>query len=116
MRVKSAVARHKRVKKIMHLAKGYDQGRHRLYRTAKETIIKARVDAYFGLKRKKRDYRRLWITRLTAALRAKGLTYSRFINGLKKANMDLNRKILSNMAVTDPTTFDKIVAMATAQN
>lgn len=116
MRVKSAVARHKRIKKTMQLAKGYDQGRHRLYRTAKEAVMKARVDAYFGLKRKKRDYRRLWIIRLTAALRAKGLTYSKFINGLKKANMDLNRKILSNLAIEDPATFDKIVAMATAQN
>lgn len=116
MRVNSAVARHKRVKKIMRLASGYDQGRHRLYRTAKETIMKARVDAYVGLKRKKRDYRRLWITRLTAALKTKGLTYSRFINGLKKAKVDLNRKTLSNMAIIDPTTFDKIVAMAKAQN
>ena len=116
MRIKTGVARHKRTKKIMELAKGYDQGRHRLYRTAKESVMKARVDSYFGRKRKKRDYRRLWITRLTAALRDKGITYSRFINGLKKANILLNRKVLSNIAITDPTTFDKIVALARTQN
>jgi len=116
MRVKTAVPRHKRIKKTMRLAKGYNQGRGRLYRLAKETIIKSRVDRYFGLKRKKRDYRRLWITRLSAAVESKGITYSKFINGLKKANVLLNRKMLSNMAIIDPTTFDKIVAIAKAQN
>jgi large subunit ribosomal protein L20 len=100
----------------MKLAKGYDQGRHRLYRTAKETVIKSRVDRYFGLKRKKRDFRRLWITRLSAAVRAKGLSYSRFIQGLKRAKVEINRKLLSNMAIYDSNAFDKIVALAVQHN
>ena len=116
MRITVAVARRRRTRKIMELAKGWDQQRHRLLRTAKETVVKSRVDRFFGLKRKKRDYRRLWITRITAAIRAKGLSYNRFINGLLKAKVELNRKMLADLAVSDPGTFDKIVNLAFQKN
>lgn len=111
-RVSTAVARHKRTKRIFKAVKGYYGGRGRLYRSARESIIAAGVDAYDGRKRKKRDYRRLWVTRLTAATKALDFSYSRFINGLKKAGITLNRKILSDLAITDPKTFENLVNTA----
>ncbi|MBI3097187.1 MAG: 50S ribosomal protein L20 [Planctomycetes bacterium] len=111
-RARTNVARHKRVRRTLTAAKGYWGGRHRLYRTAKEAVLSAGVDAYRGRKQKKVDYRRLWITRLTAALRARGFSYSRFIGGLKKANIALNRKVLSELAIGDVRAFDRIVEMA----
>ncbi|MFA5793575.1 MAG: 50S ribosomal protein L20 [Candidatus Brocadiia bacterium] len=109
MRVKTGVARHHRTKRIMKQASGFDQGRHRLFRTAKETLIQAGRDAFFGRKLKKRDFRGLWITRLTAALRAAGFTYSKFINDLKKSKIELNRKMLSELAISDQNAFNKIL-------
>ena len=111
-RANTNVARHKRVRKTLKAAKGYWGGRHRLYRTAKEAVLSAGVDAYRGRKQKKVDYRRLWIVRLTAALRARGWSYSRFIGVLKKAKIDLNRKVLSELALGDVPTFDRLVEMA----
>lgn len=109
MRVKSGVARHRRTKRIMKAARGYDQGRHRLYRTAKETLVQAGRDAFFGRKLKKRAFRRLWTIRLNIALRAAGITYSQFINRIKNAKIQLNRKMLSELAISDPNAFNKIV-------
>lgn len=111
-RVKTAVARHKRIKKTLKAAKGYYGARHRLYRTAKEAVTAAGVDAYFGRKQKKRDYRSLWIIRISAATKALNFSYGRFINGLKKAKVAINRKILADLAVTDPKAFEILVGIA----
>lgn len=111
-RVSTGVVRHRRTKKIFEATKGYYGGRRRLYRSAKQAVRAAGVDAYDGRKLKKRDYRRLWITRLSAATETLGLSYSRFINGLKKAHVGLNRKVLSDMAITDPKSFENLVKMA----
>ncbi|MFH1228410.1 MAG: 50S ribosomal protein L20 [Planctomycetota bacterium] len=109
MRVKTGVARHRRTKRVMKRASGYDQARHRLFRTAKETLIQAGRDAFSGRKRKKRDFRRLWITRLSGALDETGISYSQFINRLKKAKIELNRKMLSELAISDQNAFNKIL-------
>ena len=109
MRAKTSVARHHRIKRIMKAARGYDQGRHRLYRTAKEAVYKSYVDSLFGRKVKKRDFRALWITRINIALRAAGMTYSQFINRMKKAKIELNRKALSELAISDAKTFIKVI-------
>lgn len=101
--------RRQRHKKVLKAAKGFKQARSRRYRVAREAVLHAGQYAYIGRKRRKRDFRRLWIQRLNAAVREEGLTYSKFIHGLKTASITLDRKILSNLAVTDPTTFGKIV-------
>ena len=99
-----------RRKKILKQAKGYRGRRGTLLRTAKDAVAKAGVYAYRDRRRKKRDFRRLWIARISAACRAEGMTYSRFINGLVKAEIKINRKSLSNLAIEDPEAFSAIVA------
>ena len=108
-RAKTSVAIHKRTKKILKAAKGYYSARRRLLRTAKEAVTAAGVDAYFGRKQKKRDYRSLWITRISAATRALDFPYGRFINGLKKAQVVINRKMMAELAVSDPKAFEDLV-------
>ena len=111
-RVTSSVARHKRKKRLMKNVKGYRGGRSKLLRTAKESYIRSQNYAYRDRKAKKREFRKLWIIRINAAVRDKGLRYSEFINGLKKANIELNRKALSEMAISDPQGFERLIDMA----
>ncbi len=111
-RVKGGPKRARKRKKILKLAKGYFGARSRLYRTAKEAVARALRYAYIGRKLRKRDFRRLWITRINAAARERGLSYSKLMGGLKKANIQLDRKVLANMAIFDPNSFDKIVEIA----
>ena len=107
--------RHDRRKKILKLAKGYRGSRSRLFRTAKDAVTKAGVYAYRDRKRRKRDFRRLWITRISAACRSEGVTYSRFMEGLGKAGIVINRNALSNMAIEDPDTFKVLVEKVKAR-
>ncbi len=104
-RVKGAMATRKRRKKVLKLAKGYFGGKSRLFKTAKQAVMKSGNYAYIGRKQKKRDFRRLWITRISAACKANGMNYSTFMNGLKKAGVELNRKMLSEIAISDPAAF-----------
>lgn len=113
-RVKGAMMTRKRRKKVLKLAKGYFGGKSRLFKTAKEAIYKSGQYAYIGRKQKKRDFRRLWITRISAGCRMNSMTYSTFINGLKKAEIDLNRKMLSEIAIHDPAAFTALVEKAKA--
>jgi large subunit ribosomal protein L20 len=96
----------------MKLAKGYWGGRSRLFKTAKEAVMKALASSYRDRRRRKGEFRRLWITRISAAVRQEGITYSQFIHGLIEADVHLNRKALSNMAIEDPTAFKAVVARA----
>ena len=98
--------------KILKLAKGFYGDRKSNYKAAKDAVVKALDHSYSGRKLKKRDYRRLWIARINAAVRDEGLTYSRFINGLSKAGVTLNRKALSNMAIEDPAAFKAVVEVS----
>ena len=100
-RVKGAVTTRKRHKKVLKLAKGYFGGKSKLYRTANEAVMKSLQYAYVGRKLKKRDFRSLWITRISAECKANGINYSRFVNGLKKADIMLNRKVLSDKRYVD---------------
>ncbi len=111
-RVKGAMMTRKRRKKTLKLAKGYFGSKHRLFKTAKQAVMKSGNYAYIGRKQRKRDFRRLWITRISAAVRAEGMNYSTFMNGLKKANIALNRKMLSEIAIADPAAFAALVAQA----
>lgn len=104
--------RHDRRKKILKAAKGYWGRRSKLFRTAKDAVAKAGVYAYRDRKARKRDFRKLWIARISAATRNRGMPYSIFMNGLKKAGVDLNRKALSNLAIEDPNAFSAIVETA----
>ena len=104
----------KRRNKVLKLAKGYYGSKSKLFRTAKEAVMKSGQHAYIGRRLKKRDFRRLWITRISAACKANGTNYSTFINGLKKANIDLNRKMLSEIAISDPAAFTSLVEQAKA--
>jgi large subunit ribosomal protein L20 len=113
-RVRKGSARHRAKKRILRAVKGHRGAAGRLYRLAKEASVRATVKARIDRKRKKRDFRGLWITRLSAACRQHGIRYSQFINGCKKANIQLNRKMLSEIAVADPEGFDAIVAAAKA--
>jgi ribosomal protein L20 len=113
-RVKGAMMTRKRRKKVLKLAKGYFGSKSTLFKTAKEAVYKSGQYAYIGRKQKKRDFRRLWITRISAACKINGTNYSTFMNGLKKANIDLNRKMLSEMAINDPDSFAAIVKKAQA--
>ncbi len=113
-RVRKGAARHQAKKRIFKAVKGYRGAAGRRYRAAKEIVIRAQVNARVGRKLKKRDFRGLWIIRLSAACRERGLRYSEFINGLKKAQITLNRKMLSEIAIADPAGFDEIVAQAKA--
>jgi large subunit ribosomal protein L20 len=111
-RVTKGVASRRRRKKILKAAKGYYGGRSKLYRTAKESVQRGLAYAYAHRRRKKRDFRRLWITRINAAARIYGLSYSLFINGLKKAGVVLDRKILADLAVKDEKAFAKLAELA----
>ena len=113
-RIKGAMATRKRRKKVLKLAKGYRGARSKQYRIAKQTVMKALAGAYEGRKQKKRQYRRLWTVRINAACRAQGTTYSKFIDGLKKANIVLNRKVLADLAVKDPAAFTALLEKAKA--
>jgi large subunit ribosomal protein L20 len=113
-RVKGALMTRKRRKKVLKLAKGYFGSKHRLFKTAKQAVMKSGNYAYIGRKQRKRDFRRLWITRISAAARAEGMNYSTFMNGLKKANITLNRKMLSEIAIADPAAFTALVEKAKA--
>ncbi|MBL0687393.1 MAG: 50S ribosomal protein L20 [Sulfurospirillum sp.] len=112
MRVKTGIVRRKRHKKILKLAKGFYSGRRKHFRKAKEQIERSLVYAYRDRRNKKRDFRRLWITRINAACRLNGISYSRFINALNKANIELDRKILADMAMNDPEAFALVVKQA----
>ena len=111
-RIKGAVATRKRRKKVLKLAKGYFGAKSKLFKTAKEAVMKSGNYAYIGRKQKKRDFRSLWITRISAAAKANGMNYSTLMNGLKKAGIEINRKMLSEIAVNDPKGFAAIVAKA----
>ncbi len=111
-RATSGAARHRRKVRVLNKAKGYRGARSKLWRTAKEAVMRAGVHAYRDRRRRKRDFRALWITRLTGACRARGISYSRFIYGLIAANIDLNRKALSEIAIAAPADFDAIVDLA----
>lgn len=106
------VPSHRRRRKYVKLAKGYFGGRHRLYRTAREVVERAWTFAYRDRKRKKRELRALWIMRINAAARMFGLSYSRLIAGLKKANVEINRKILADIAINSPEKFEELVKVA----
>ena len=114
-RIKGAMATRKRRKKVLKAAKGYYGGKHRLFKTAKQAVMKSGQYAYIGRKQKKRDFRRLWITRISAACKLNGTNYSTFMNGLKKANIDLNRKMLSEIAIADPEGFKALTDLAKEQ-
>jgi len=111
-RVKRGTVRRAKRKKLLGLAKGYYANKSKLYRAAKESVDTALKYAFVGRRRKKRDFRRLWIVRINAAARLNGITYSRLINGLKLAGIDLDRKVLADMAVRDPAGFSSVVAQA----
>lgn len=110
MRAAKGAARTKSKRRIFKRAKGYVGGRRKLLRTAKETLVRAGKFAYRDRRVRKRDFRRLWITRLSAACREREIRYSQFIAGLKEANIELDRKSLSEIAIADPAAFDAIVA------
>ena len=112
MRVKRGFKARQRRKKVLKLAKGYRGGRSKLYRTAADAVDKALMYAYRDRRARKRDFRRLWITRINAAARMNGLSYSKFIHGLKTADIGLDRKVLAELAVTDPAGFAKIAEIA----
>ena len=114
-RVKRAVNSRKNHKKVLKLAKGYYGGKSRLFKTANESVIRALRNAYVGRSLKKRDFRRLWIARINAATRINGLSYSKFMNGIKLAGIDMNRKMLSEIAINDPKAFANLVETAKAQ-
>ncbi len=109
MRVKTTKIHHKKQKKVLKLAKGFRGARHRLYRVAKSTLMHAGQHAYNSRKQKKRNFRALWIVRINAAVRPHGLSYSKFIYLLKKANIKLNRKSLADLAYLQPEAFDQLV-------
>ncbi len=113
-RVKTGVVRRRRHKKILKLAKGFYSGRRKHFRKAKEQLERSLVYAYRDRRNKKRDFRRLWIVRINAACRLNGISYSRFINALNKANIQLDRKILADMAMNDPEAFVAVVKQAKA--
>lgn len=108
-RVKGALSTRKHHKKILKLAKGFYGAQSKQYRTANQAVMRSMQNAYIGRKRRKRDFRRLWITRISAACKQNGTNYSTFMNGLKKADITLNRKMLAEIAVSDPAGFAKLV-------
>ena len=113
-RIKGAMATRKIRKKVLKAAKGYYGSKHTLFKTAKQAVMKSGQYAYIGRKQKKRDFRRIWITRISAAAKMNGMNYSTFMNGLKKAGIDLNRKMLSEIAISDPMGFATLVEAAKA--
>ncbi|MBU2521126.1 MAG: 50S ribosomal protein L20 [Proteobacteria bacterium] len=115
MRVKRGFKANRRRKKILKLAKGYRGGRSKLFRTASNAVDKALMYAYRDRKARKRDFRKLWIARINAATRMNNLSYSKFIHGLKLANIEIDRKVLAELAVSDPFGFAKIAELASQQ-
>ncbi len=113
-RIKGAMMTRKRRKKVIKLAKGYYGAKSRLFKTAKEAVMKSGQYAYIGRRQKKRDFRRLWITRISAAAKLNGMNYSTFMNGLKKAGITLNRKMLAELAVSDAAAFTALTEKAKA--
>lgn len=114
-RAKGGPKTRQRRKKRLKLAKGQYGARSRLFRTATESVDKGQVYAYVGRRKRKRDFRKLWIARISAATRLQGVTYSRFMNALRKANIFLDRKVLSDMAIKDPAGFEKLVGVVKQQ-
>ncbi len=110
-RARSGKITHNRHKKILELSKGHSGSRHALYRSARESVLHALDYAYRHRKKRKADFRRLWIARINAAVRSQGLSYSRFIAGLKNSNVGINRKELAEMVVKDPQSFNKLIAL-----
>lgn len=113
-RIKGAMMTRKRRNKVLKLAKGYYGAKSRHFKMAKQAVMKSGQYAYVGRKRKKRDFRRLWITRISAACKLNGMNYSTFMNGLKKADITLNRKMLSEIAIADPAAFTELTEKAKA--
>ena len=111
-RVKGALSTRKRRKKILKAAKGFWGGKTKHFRMAKQAVLKSGNYAYIGRKQKKRDFRSLWITRISAACKLNGINYSRFMYGLKKSGIELNRKMLSELAISDPDAFSSLVETA----
>jgi len=111
-RVKRGVTTHKRHKKILKLAKGYFGSKHKLFRVANQQVMKSGAYAYAHRRLKKREFRQLWIARINAAARDNGTTYSRMIHGLKQAGVDINRKVLADLAISDPQGFSELAALA----
>ena len=113
-RIKGAMMTRKRRKKVLKLAKGYFGAKSKLFKTAKEAVMKSGQYAYVGRRQRKRDFRRLWIARINAAAKLNGMNYSTFMNGLKKAGIELNRKMLAELAVNDKEAFAALVEKAKA--
>ena len=111
-RIKRAMMTRKRRKKTLKMAKGYFGAKSKRFKMAKQAVMKSGNYAYIGRKQKKRDFRRLWITRINAAARLNGMSYSTFINGLKKKNVEVNRKMLADLAVNDAAAFAQLVQIA----
>jgi large subunit ribosomal protein L20 len=111
-RVKGGIVRARRRKKILKLAKGYFGSKHRLFKTAKEQVMKSLLYAYRDRRQRKRDFRRLWIVRINAAARINGLSYSKLMHGLKLAGIDINRKMLADLAVNDAKAFSELANAA----
>ena len=114
-RIKGGLNAKKKHNRILKLAKGYRGARSKQYRVAKQSVMRALTSSYAGRKERKRQFRQLWIARINAAARINGLSYSQFMHGLKLANVDLNRKVLADMAVTDAEGFAKLVDVAKAK-
>ena len=113
-RIKGAMMTRKRRKKVLKLAKGYFGGKSKLFKTAKEAVMKSGQYAYVGRRQRKRDFRRLWIARINAAAKMNGMNYSTFMNGLKKAGITMNRKMLAELAVSDAAAFTALTEKAKA--
>ena len=113
-RIKGAMMTRKRRKKVLKLAKGYFGGKSKLFKTAKEAVMKSGQYAYVGRRQRKRDFRRLWIARINAAAKLNGMNYSTFMNGLKKAGITMNRKMLAELAVSDAAAFTALTEKAKA--
>jgi len=113
-RIKRAIMTHKRRKKVLRLAKGYYGAKSKHFKMAKQAVYKSGQKAYIGRKQRKRNFRSLWITRISATCKMNGINYSTFMNGLKKAGINLNRKMLSEIAISDPAAFTALVEQAKA--
>lgn len=111
-RIKRGTTSHAKHKKVLKAAKGYYGSKSTLFKTANQAIMKSMAYSFIGRKRKKRDFRKLWIARINAATRQNGLSYSKFMHGLKQSNIDMNRKMLSDLAIKDPAAFAKLVDIA----
>ena len=113
-RVKGALSTRKRHKKILKLAKGFRGAESKQYRIANQAVMRSMQNAYIGRKRRKRDFRRLWISRISAAAKMNGMNYSTFMNGLKKSGIEMNRKVLSEIAIADAAAFTQLCEKAKA--